>query len=49
MEILILLFFIVIGTSFLCSVLESVILSTTVSYISVIEEKNPSAGKLLKN
>ncbi|AXH10016.1 transporter [Malaciobacter halophilus] len=48
MEILILLFFIVIGTSFLCSVLESVILSTTVSYISVIEEKNPSAGKLLK-
>ncbi|WP_404317816.1 CNNM domain-containing protein [Malaciobacter canalis] len=48
MEILILLFFIVIGTSFLCSVLESVILSTTVSYVSVIENKNPIAGKLLK-
>ncbi len=48
MEILILLFFIVIGTSFLCSVLESVILSTTVSYVSVIENKNPTAGKLLK-
>jgi CBS domain containing-hemolysin-like protein len=40
--------FIVIGTSFLCSVLESVILSTTVSYVSVIENKNPTAGKLLK-
>ncbi|RXK01087.1 transporter [Arcobacter sp. CECT 8986] len=48
MEILILLFFLVIGTSFLCSVLESIILSTTISYISVMEDKNPSTGKLLK-
>ncbi len=48
MEILILLFFAVVGTSFLCSILESILLSTNVSYISVLEENNPSAGKLLK-
>ena len=49
MEFLIFLFLAVIGTSFLCSVLESVILSTNVTYISVLEKKNPVAGKLLKN
>ncbi len=49
MDLLIFLFIIVIGTSFLCSVLESVILSTNISYISVLEKKNPSTGKLLKN
>lgn len=49
MEFLIFLFLAVIGTSFLCSVLESVILSTNVTYISVLEKKNPSTGKLLKN
>ena len=49
MEYLIFLFILVIGVSFLCSVLESVLLSTNVSYISVLEESNPSAGKLLKN
>lgn len=48
MEILILLFIVVIGTSFLCSVLESVLLSTNMSYISVLEKNNPVAGKLLK-
>ncbi|AXX92661.1 transporter [Malaciobacter molluscorum LMG 25693] len=48
MEMLILLFFLVIGTSFLCSVLESIILSTTISYISVMENNSPSTGKLLK-
>ena len=48
MEILILLFVAVIGTSFLCSVLESVLLSTNASYISVLEKNNPVAGKLLK-
>lgn len=48
MEILVLLFFAVVGTSFLCSILESILLSTNVSYISVLEKKNPSAGKLLK-
>lgn len=49
MEFLIFLFVLVIGTSFLCSVLESVILSTNYTYISVIEQKNPSVGKLLKD
>lgn len=49
MEFLIFLFILVIGTSFLCSVLESVILSTNFTYISVLEQKNPAAGKLLKN
>ena len=48
MEILIFLFVIVIGTSFLCSVLESVLLSTNYSYISVLENNNPTTGKLLK-
>ncbi len=48
MDILIFLFILVIGTSFLCSVLESVILSTNFSYISVVENENPKTGKLLK-
>ena len=48
MEILILLFVLVIGMSFLCSVLESILLSTNASYVSVLEERDPSAGKSLK-
>lgn len=48
MEYLIFLFVIVIGISFLCSILESVLLSITVSYISVLEESKPKVGKLLK-
>jgi len=48
-EYLVFLFILVIGVSFLCSVLESVLLSTNASYISVLEESNPKAGKLLKN
>ncbi|WP_419765022.1 MAG: CNNM domain-containing protein [Arcobacter sp.] len=48
MELLIFLFVIVIGVSFLCSILESILLSTNVSYISIIEKDNPTAGKLLK-
>ena len=49
MEYLIFLFILVIGVSFLCSVLESILLSVSVSYISVLEETNPKVGKLLKN
>lgn len=49
MELLILLFVLVIGVSFLCSVLESIILSLNVSYISVIEKEKPKSGKLLKS
>ena len=49
MEYLIFLFFLVIGVSFLCSILESILLSTNVSYISVLEKENPVSGKLLKD
>lgn len=48
MEILILLFVLVIGMSFLCSVLESILLSTNASYVSVLEQNDPKAGKTLK-
>jgi len=48
MEYLIFLFVLVIGVSFLCSVLESILLSTNVSYISVLEQVNPESGALLK-
>lgn len=48
MGVLIILFIAVVGISFLCSILESILLSTNMSYISVLEEKNPNAGKLLK-
>jgi len=48
MELLIFLFVLVISISFLCSILESVILSMNFSYIPVIEQNNPKAGKLLR-
>ncbi|MEA3353078.1 MAG: CNNM domain-containing protein [Campylobacterota bacterium] len=48
MEYLIFLFVFVVGVSFLCSILESILLSTNVSYISVLEQVNPKAGSLLK-
>ncbi|MGB3751807.1 MAG: CNNM domain-containing protein [Arcobacteraceae bacterium] len=48
MEFLIFLFVLVIGVSFLCSILESILLSTNVSYISVLEQVNPESGALLK-
>ena len=48
MGLLIVLFLGVIGTSFLCSMLESILLSVNVTYISILEEKKPKVGKLLK-
>jgi CBS domain containing-hemolysin-like protein len=48
MEVLILLFIAVIGTSFLCSILESILLSTNITYISTLEKEHPTAGKLFK-
>lgn len=48
MDILILLFIIVILISFLCSILESILLSTNMSYISVLEKEDPLSGSLLK-
>ncbi len=49
MDYLIILFILVIGISFLCSTLESILLSTNVSYISILEENNPEVGKDLKD
>jgi len=49
MDILILLFVLVITISFLCSILESILLSTNVAYISVLEKKDPRSGALLKS
>jgi len=49
MEYLIFLFVLVVSVSFLCSILESILLSTNSSYVAVLEEKNPKVGKLLKN
>jgi CBS domain containing-hemolysin-like protein len=48
MEYLIFLFILVVGISFLCSILESILLSTNASYIAVLEQNSPQAGKLLK-
>ncbi|MCK5294780.1 MAG: DUF21 domain-containing protein [Arcobacteraceae bacterium] len=48
MDILVLLFALVLSVSFLCSILESILLSTNMTYISILERKSPSVGKLLK-
>ena len=48
MELLILFFVLSVGISFICSVLESVLLSLNVSYIAVLEKEHPKVGKLLK-
>lgn len=48
MGLLVLYFLLAIGVSFLCSILESVLLSINVSYISVLEKERPKIGKLLK-
>lgn len=48
MDLLIFLFVLVVGVSFLCSILESILLSTNISYIAVLEANTPKAGALLK-
>ncbi len=48
MSYLILFFLLSVGISFLCSILESVLLSVQMSYVSVLEKESPSAGKLLR-
>ena len=48
MDLLILYFTLAVGISFLCSVLEAVLLSTNMSYISLLEKENPTVGKLLR-
>ncbi len=49
MNLLILYFSLAIGVSFLCSILEAVLLSINMPYISVMEKKRPKVGKLLKS
>jgi CBS domain containing-hemolysin-like protein len=48
MDLLILYFALAIVISFVCSVLEAVLLSVNMSYISVLEKENPKAGNLLR-
>jgi CBS domain containing-hemolysin-like protein len=48
LDLLILFFLLSVGISFLCSVLESVLLSISMSYIAVMEKERPSVGKLLR-
>jgi len=48
MDLLILYFFLAVSVSFLCSILESVLLSVNMSYISVLEKSKPNIGKLLR-
>lgn len=49
MTYLLLYFCLAVGISFLCSVLESVLLSAQMSYISVLEDKQPKVGRLLRS
>jgi CBS domain containing-hemolysin-like protein len=49
MDLLLLYFFAAVIISFICSVLESVLLSVNMPYISVLEKENPKVGKLLKS
>ncbi len=49
MDLLILFFLMSVSVSFLCSILESVLLSVNMSYISVLEKDKPELGKLLKH
>ncbi|MCF6339871.1 MAG: CNNM domain-containing protein [Sulfurimonas sp.] len=48
MDLLILYFSLAVVISFLCSVLEAVLLSVNMSYISLLEKERPAVGRLLK-
>ncbi|WP_246153801.1 hemolysin family protein [Sulfurimonas indica] len=45
---LLIFFLLSVGISFVCSVLESVLLSINMSYVAVLEKERPSIGKLLR-
>jgi len=49
MSYLILFFVLSVGISFICSVLESVLLSTQMSFVSLLEKESPATGKLLRS
>ena len=48
MDLLLLFFVLSIGISFICSILESVLLSVNMSYVAVLEKERPMVGKLLR-
>ncbi len=48
MDLLLLYFFGAVGISFLCSILESVLLSINMAYVSVLERERPRVGGLLR-
>jgi len=48
MDLLILFFALAVVISFICSVLESVLLSVNMAYVSVLEKDRPQAGALLR-
>lgn len=48
MSYLILFFILSVGISFLCSILEAVLLSIQLSYISVLEKEEPKTAKILR-
>jgi len=48
MDLLILYFFLAVVISFICSILESVLLSVNMAYISLLEKEQPRVGALLK-
>ena len=48
MDLLVLYFLLAVVISFVCSVLESVLLSVNMPYISVLEKENSGAARLLK-
>jgi len=48
LDLLILYFALAVGISFLCSVLEAVLLSVNMSYIAVLEKERPKVGTLLR-
>ena len=49
MELLILFFVLSVSVSFLCSILESVLLSVNMSYVSVLEKERENIGALLRH
>jgi len=49
LELLIIFFLLSVGVSFLCSVLESVLLSVNISYVAVLEKEQPKIGALLRH
>jgi len=48
LDLLILFFVLSVSVSFICSVLESVLLSINMSYVAVLEKERPTAGQLLR-